>query len=62
MNLSKIRKAIVAAGSAAGSVVMTAVLSGNLPTSVEGVSALIGGAVAAGVVAGYVTWRTENAK
>ena len=62
MNMSKIRKALVAGATTAGGVILTAVTTGAAPTSVEGIAGLIGAAVAAGVVAGWATWRTPNEK
>lgn len=55
--MSKIRKALVAGLSAALSALVAAVASG------EGLSAVVvGGALAAGVVAGWATWQVPNAR
>jgi hypothetical protein len=61
MNISKIRKALMAAGTAAVGVLFTAITT-KAPDSSEGWAALIGAAVGAGVLAGYATWRVPNEK
>lgn len=58
--MAKIRKALVAAAGAAAALVWGEVQSGGIPHDTIGWSALLGSAVAAGVAAGYATWRVTN--
>lgn len=60
MNAAKIRKALMAAGSVFLAVVFTG-LQTEIPETSNGWGALLGAAVAAGVVAGWATWRVPNA-
>jgi hypothetical protein len=60
VNASKIRKALVAAGGAALAVLVTG-LQTEVPQTSNGWGLLLGGAVAAAVVAGWATWRVPNA-
>jgi hypothetical protein len=60
MNTAKIRKALIAGGSAALAVIITG-LKTEIPQTSNGWGALIGGAIAAAVVAGWATWRVPNA-
>jgi hypothetical protein len=57
--MSKVRKAIVAGAGAAGAAVVAALVAG-VPTTAEGWAALAGGAIGAGVLAGFAVWRTPN--
>lgn len=59
--MNKIRKALVAGASAAGAVLAGAVTTGGVPTDTAGWLALLGMAAAAGLSAGYATWRVPNA-
>jgi hypothetical protein len=55
-----VRKALVAGVVAAGGAAWTALVNG-VPSSETGWLALVGSAVSAGLVAGWATWRVENA-
>lgn len=57
--MKRVRKALVAGATAAGSTLVTALVALDALT-VETVSGAIGAAVAAGVAAGWTTWRVPN--
>lgn len=61
MDLSKIRKALMAAGTVFLGIVFTG-LQAEVPHTASGWGGLLGGAVAAAVVAGWATWRVPNAR
>jgi phosphate/sulfate permease len=56
--MGKARKAVTAGLTAAGGTLVAA-LASNVPTSAEGWAAVIGGAVAAGIVAAVATYRVK---
>lgn len=58
--MSKIRKALVAAGTAGLAVLVTG-LQTEIPQTEAGWVALIGAAVGTAIVAGWATWRVRNA-
>lgn len=57
--MSKIRKALMAGLGAAGSVIMTRVVT-EMPSSVEGWSVLLGAAIATGLAVGWAAYRVPN--
>ncbi len=57
--MSRIRKALAAAGTAGLAVLVTG-LQTEIPRTQAGWVALIGAAAGAAVVAGWVTWRIPN--
>lgn len=58
--MSKARKAFMAASTAAGSALLAGLLT-RVPATAEDWATLVGGAVAAGVVAGVAVYRIPNA-
>lgn len=59
--MAKIRKALVAAVSAAAAALLGALAQGGVPADTVGWLAVLGTAASAGLVAGYATWRVPNA-
>jgi hypothetical protein len=59
--MSKIRKAVVAALTAAAGSVLTAITTHGLPTDTSGWTALLGAAVVVGLGAGLAVYGTPNA-
>lgn len=58
--MSKVRKALAAAGTAGLAVLITG-LQTEVPRTQAGWAALVTAAIGAAVVAGWVTWRIPNA-
>ncbi len=58
--MERVRKALMA-GMVAGGGALLAAVTAEVPTSLEGWSAVVGGALAAGLLAAYATWRVPNA-
>lgn len=61
MNLSRIRKALVAAGSAALAVAGTQLAKDGVPANPDGWAGLIVAMLGAAVVAGFATYSVRNA-
>lgn len=61
MDLKRIRKAIAAGVGATVAALVPALINGDQPATAQGWGALIGGAVALGVVTGWATYRVPNA-
>lgn len=61
MDLARIRKAITAGVGATVAALFTALVNGDKPATPEGWGALIGGAVALGIVTGLGTYAIRNA-
>lgn len=61
MDLSRIRKAIVAGLVATGGAVVSAVVEGGAPGDADAWVALVAGAVGVGVVAGLAVYKVRNA-
>ena len=59
--MTKIRKALIAAGTAGVAVLITG-LKTEIPQTSNGWSALIGGVIVTAALAGYAVWRVPNAK
>lgn len=60
VDLRRVRKAVAAGASTAVGSVWAALVNGDKPSTAQGWGALIGGAVALGVVAGLVTYGVRN--
>lgn len=60
MNLSKVRKAVVAFATTTGSVFVSGLIA-EVPQTNEGWAALIGGSVAAGALAALAVYKVRNA-
>lgn len=61
MNLARIRKAIVAGVGATVAAIVPALINGDKPATAQGWGALIGGAIALGVVTGIAAYSVRNA-
>lgn len=61
MNLARIRKAVLAGVAATVAAIVPALINGDQPATPEGWGALIGGALALGIAAGWGTYRIRNA-
>lgn len=57
--MPKVRKALVAGAGAAGAALIAG-LKSEIPQTSGGWALLIGGAVTAGIVFGWATWRVPN--
>lgn len=62
MDLKRIRKAIAAGVGATFAAIVPALINGDKPATAEGWGALIGGALAIGVLTGYATYQVRNAR
>lgn len=58
--MERIRKALAAGVGAAGAAIWAALVNGDRPATTEGWAALIGGAVALGILAGVATFAVRN--
>lgn len=58
--MARVRKAVIAGVSAAGFLLWGALVNGDQPSTAEGWAALIGGAVAAGLTAGFAAYKVRN--
>lgn len=61
MDLKRIRKAIAAGVGATVAAIVPALINGDQPATAQGWGALIGGAIALGVVTGLATYSIRNA-
>lgn len=61
MNVARVRKAIAAGVGATIAAIVPALINGDQPATPEGWGALIGGAIALGIVTGLATYRVRNA-
>lgn len=60
MNLARVRKAVLAGVAATVAALIPALINGDQPATVEGWGALIGGAIALGIAAGWGTYSIRN--
>lgn len=60
MDLKRIRKAITAGAGATVAAIVPALINGDQPATAQGWGALIGGAIAIGIVTGYLTYKVRN--